>query len=317
MTVSSLRWKILITSFVILTFGGFVGIYLGDFLPTFSCYFIGDGNGGVCFLYPLQSALESGEWWQYKSIAITFILFSLLVMILGRTWCGWICPLGFVQDALDWVRKKLHINFIRFSRRLREQLTSIKWICLFVTLLIPLWVAFPVFAPNVARDLRTPFCVWCPARYIMPLVAGEPIRMGVDFQSATTITMSTVGVTFAAVTLFGALVKRRFYCAYCPMVLLISFYRKITVMKLKKDVDRCTRCEICYNVCPMEVEQVYLEREREDVTFDECIMCLRCVEYCPEDNALKGVFMGKTFYRSSREEFFKQQHAASPKGQSN
>ena len=307
MRVSLLRWIILIISFAVLTFGGFIGIYLGDFLPTFSCYFIGKGNGGVCFLYPLQSALESGELYEYKSIIVTFLLFSLLIVVMGRMWCGWICPLGFVQDVLDWVRKKLRLNYIRFPKRIREQLTSIKWIFLFVTLLVPLWVAFPIFAPNVARDMITPFCDWCPARYIMPLIACEPIRMGVDFQNSTVLTMSLIGAIFSALTIFGALVKRRFFCAYCPMVLLISFYKKITLMKLKKDAGRCTRCEICYKVCPMEVEQVYLEREKEDVTFAECIMCLRCVEFCPEDEALKGVFMGKAFFKSSRKGFIKRQ----------
>jgi len=307
MRVSSLRWIILIISFVTLTFGGFIGIYLGDFLPTFSCNFIGQGNAGVCFLYPLQSALESGELQRYKSIVITFLFFSILIVILGRIWCGWICPMGFIQDVLDLLRRKLRMDYIRFPRRLRKQLTSIKWIFLFITLLVPLWVAFPFLAPNVAREMITPFCDWCPARYIMPLVAGDPIRMGIDFKNSTALTMSVTGAVFSALTIFGAFMKRRFFCAYCPMVLLISFYRKITLMRLKKDAGRCTRCGICYNVCPMEVEQVYMEREKEDIASAECIMCLRCVEFCPENDALKVFFMGKAFYKSSRNGFIRRQ----------
>ncbi len=307
MKVSTLRWIILILCFVILTFGGYIGINLGEFLPTFSCFFIGYGQGGVCFLYPLQAALESGELYQYQSIALSILFFSILIVILGRTWCGWICPFGFVQDVLDWIRKKMGFGYIRFPKKLREQLVSIKWIFLFLVLLLPLWIAFPFFASDVAREMRTPFCDWCPARYIMPVIAGDPIRMGINFETATSITMTVTGAVISALTIFGTLMKRRFFCAYCPMVLLISFYRKISFFKLKKDINRCTRCEICYNVCPMEIEQVYLEREKEDVTFKECIMCLRCIEYCPEDAALKGVFMGKPFFTSSRSGFIKRQ----------
>lgn len=214
MRVSLLRWIILIISFAVLTFGGFIGIYLGDFLPTFSCYFIGQGNGGVCFLYPLQSALESGELYEYTSIIVTFLLFSLLIVVLGRMWCGWICPLGFVQDVLDWVRRKVRLDYIRFPKRIREQLISIKWIFLFVTLLVPLWVAFPFFALNVARDLITPFCDWCPARYIMPLIACEPIRMGIDFQNSTVLTMSMIGAVFSAFTIFWHIDKSDWWAYY-------------------------------------------------------------------------------------------------------
>ena len=59
-------------------------------------------------------------------------------------------------------------------------------------------------------------------------------------------------------------------------------------------------CEVCYNVCPMEIEQVFKERENEDVVFTDCNLCLRCVEYCPEDGALRATFLGKTIYKSRR-----------------
>ncbi|MDY6974538.1 MAG: 4Fe-4S binding protein, partial [Thermodesulfobacteriota bacterium] len=249
MNVTRLRWAILVLSFLILTFGGLIGIYIGDFLPTFACAFVGGEKvGGICFLYPLQAALESAKLKEYLSIFVTFFFFSLLIIILGRFWCGWICPLGFIQDVLDLIRKKLHIDYIRFSHRLREGLKSIKWVFLFVALLIPLWVAFPFFAPDVARDMRMPFCSLCPARYILPMVSGDYLRVGIDLRSATAITMSLLGVIFSALTILLALLKRRFFCSYCPMVLFISFYKQISLVKLRKDIPKCTRCEICYHV---------------------------------------------------------------------
>ncbi len=306
MNVTKLRWTVLTASFLILTFGGLIGIYLGDFLPTFACAFVGGEKvGGICFLYPMQAALESAKWQEYKSILVTFFFFSLLIIVFGRVWCGWICPLGFIQDFLDLIRRKLHIDYIRFPQKLREGLKSIKWIFLFIALLIPLWVAFPFFAPDVARDMRMPFCSLCPARYILPMVSGDYLRVGIDFKSATSITMSALGIIFSALTIFGALLKRRFFCSYCPMVLFISFYKKIGFVRLKKNIQKCTRCEICYNVCPMEIEDVFKEREKEDVTFADCIMCLKCVESCPEDDALQATFLGKTIFRSTWTGFFK------------
>jgi ferredoxin len=84
----------------------------------------------------------------------------------------------------------------------------------------------------------------------------------------------------------------------------MSWYKKIAFIKLKKDSRKCTMCEVCYNVCPVDIEQVFKEREREDVTFSDCILCLKCIEYCPEDDALRATFLGKPIYRSTRKGFF-------------
>jgi len=206
------------------------------------------------------------------------------------------------------IRRKLHIGYIRFPERLRANLRCIKWIFFFIALLIPLWVAYPLFAPSVAGDLRQPFCSLCPGKYILPLVVGEPDNVAVDFKSATTITMTILGLTFSTLTIIGALLKRRFWCPYCPMGLLLSWYKKISFIKLKKDCQKCTMCEVCYNVCPVEIQQVFKERENEDVTFTDCTLCLRCVEYCPEDGALRATFLGKTIYKSTSKGFFSRQH---------
>jgi polyferredoxin len=156
----------------------------------------------------------------------------------------------------------------------------------------------------VASDLRQPFCTLCPGKYILPLLVGDPGAVSVEFQSATTLTMTILGLIFSVITIGGALFKRRFWCPYCPMGLLMSWYKKIAFIKLKKESQKCTMCEVCHNVCPVDIEQVFKEREREDVTFSDCILCFKCIEYCPEDDALRATFLGKTIYRSTRKGFF-------------
>ncbi|RZB33437.1 MAG: hypothetical protein SRB2_03990 [Desulfobacteraceae bacterium Eth-SRB2] len=308
MTVTNLRWMALIISFFVLILGGLIGIDLGGFLPTYACPYVGQTRGGVCFLFRLQFILGVGSWEAFKALGEHLLYFSILVVLIGRAWCGWICPFGFVQDVLDLIRRKFHIGYIRFPERLRANLRCIKWIFFFIALLIPLWVAYPLFAPSVAGDLRQPFCSLCPGKYILPLVIGDPDSVAVDFKSATTITMTILGLTFSTLTIIGALLKRRFWCPYCPMGLLLSWYKKISFIKLKKDCQKCTMCEVCYNVCPVEIQQVFKERENEDVTFTDCTLCLRCVEYCPEDGALRATFLGKTIYKSTSKGFFSRQH---------
>lgn len=304
MRVSRWRWLVLTLSFFLLTFGGLAGVHLGSYLPTFACYFIGsDTCGGACFFAAFQFALADGNLAGFYTALILLGIAVLLIIPLGGAWCGWVCPFAFVQDALDLLRRKLGLSYLRYPESLRKGLRPLRWIFLFILLLLPIWAAFPILVPAVARHFNLPFCELCPVRYIMPLLTGRGGFTGVFFGSATTIVMSVLGVLFAALTLIGAFFKRRFWCAYCPMVLLLSFFRRISLPKLKKDAQKCTRCQICYNVCPMDIEEVFKERERENVTFSDCVLCMECIEHCPEDHALRLTYAGKTLLHSSRTGF--------------
>ena len=313
MNLSTLRWTVLIVSFFLLLFGSYLGLYFGYFLPTFSCCYV-RARAGTCFMLTLQQTLGAFTWGSMAVFLERLLCFSLLVILIGRAWCGWICPLGFLQDLLDIIRRKTGIGYVRFSTRLQSSLSWIKWTFLSVALLIPLWVAFPVICPAVALGLQIPFCQLCPGKYILPLCAGNPDRVSVNYESSTHLVMSILGLTFSMIAILGAFIKRRFWCTFCPLGLILSWYRKISFLKLTKNDDTCTRCEICYNVCPADIEEVYKSRGKTDVTFSECILCLKCIDNCPEEDALKAVYLGKTVYRSSARNFFKARVDVQPVG---
>lgn len=303
MRIAHLRWLVLSLSFGLLLFGACAGLHLGSFLPTFSCCFV-PTRAGTCFFLPLQLSLGSLTWEDMLLFFERFFWFSLLVLLIGRAWCGWICPLGFFQDLLDVGRRALGMGDIRFGERLRRRLAWIKWIFLAVAVFVPLWVAVPVLFPSVALDLTIPFCQLCPGKYILPLITLSPDRILVNFESTTQVVMSSLGLLFSLMVIIGALVKRRFWCPYCPLGLLMSWYRRWSLLKLKKEDAACTHCRICADVCPMEIEEVFRSRGRVDVTFADCILCLKCIEHCPEDRALRVDFVGWTIYRSSSRGFF-------------
>ncbi|BBO89641.1 4Fe-4S binding protein [Desulfosarcina ovata] len=303
MKISTLRWTILTAAFVILLFGAYGGLYFGYFLPTFSCCWV-RARAGTCFMLTLQRTLGMFTWESMFILLKQFIFFSLLVILLGRAWCGWLCPLGFVQDLLDRLRQAVGLGYVRFSEKLRGGLAWIKWAFLAVAVLLPIWVAFPVMCPAVALGLQIPFCQLCPGKYILPLCVGNPDRISVNYENGTHVVMSILGLTFSMVALLGALIKRRFWCGFCPLGLILGWYRKISFIKLKKNDAACTRCEICYNVCPSEITEVFRSQGKTDVTTAECMLCLKCVENCPEEGALKATYLGKTIYRSSPGKFF-------------
>ena len=147
MNVSSLRWIILTVSFFVLLFGAYVGLDLGSSLPTFSCIYVSP-RAGTCFMRPLQRALGDFTLSSTMILLKQFLYFSILVIIIGRAWCGWVCPLGFIQDLLYSIRQGLGAGYVRFSENVRRGIAWIKWAFLSVALVIPVWVAFPVICPR-------------------------------------------------------------------------------------------------------------------------------------------------------------------------
>ena len=51
-------------------------------------------------------------------------------------------------------------------------------------------------------------------------------------------------------------------------------------MAVKVDLEKCTGCGTCEEVCP--VEAIKVENEKAKVDNDECVDCGTCVDECPE-----------------------------------
>jgi len=292
----------LTVAFVILTFGGWVHrCWLGQFLPTLSCKYVLWTRAGDCYLWHIQRVLQNAD---FDELLPELMFFFLLILLLGKSWCGWICPFGFCMDLLDAFRRRLRMGYVTFSDALNRQLAWIKWVMLFIMLVVPLLCIEGCVLSEYRRDLNVPFCQLCPARYITPLFNDMWNQLAVSFRSGASVLMTVLGLAITGLFLVGALVKRRFWCQFCPMGLIVGLCRKLSLLKLKKDCDACTRCGICNTVCPMDIKEVHLERKRSDVTHQDCILCMRCIEYCPEDHALRATFCGKTIYEASQKGFF-------------
>lgn len=240
-----------------------------------SCYFLSHLN--ELFELPLKDILL---------FAGSTLGFTIL---LGRALCGFLCPLGLIQDIMDKVRKKRGIEGIAPNEKLYRALTPVRW-CM---VLIFLGLCFA--GGN--------FCNFCPAVAVSPILAGM----------STSLYVSGFLMVFV---LIGGFFKRRLFCSVCPLGFLVGLLHKISLFRIKKDCTACTECGACYEACPMGIRTIYTEREKSDVTDACCIMCGECVRCCPEDNALSVRFAGLPLYKASRRQVMSGYKSAKSKKES-
>jgi len=227
-------------------------------VPGFNCYSC-PGAVGACPLGALQNALASSghrAGWYVLGILL------LYGVILGRTVCGWICPLGWIQELLH----RIPTPKIRKSAVTRA-LTWLKYIVLVLfAVVLPLWY-------GLAYDVPLPaFCKYiCPAGTLEGAIGLLPANPG--FFGMLGILFTRKFVILLVIGLACVFCYRSFCRFLCPLGALYGLFSRINIVGVKVDANRCTHCGACVTHCEMDVRRV---GDRE------CIQCGRCMDSCSQ-----------------------------------
>ena len=307
--IGRFRFYFQLAAFGVLIYGGYLALNIGDQLPTFACVFE-EKRGGSCYLmgFQHQMSLSYARLFSGAGIGVlislgTFIIFFL---IFNKTWCGFACPLGAIQDWLTILRRKMGIQYSAYSATVYKSLSTIKYILLALLILIPMAIGNSFFGlPTLNHDFGVPFCMICPGRTLLPLFTGDISQLAIDFSSKTKMVFSGLGMGITGIFLAGAFVKKRFFCLFCPMSALHYIFSKASILRLTKDGGKCTRCGNCYRVCDVGIREIADDLDHKNIVKDDCMMCLKCVSACPEDGCLKASFLGIPLYESTAEGFYR------------
>lgn len=298
-------------AFLFLTYGAFLGVSMGQSVPTMTCIYA-ENRGGSCFLYPFQRYL-SLPWPMlfgavFKSFLVYVGVFLLWGLVLGKAFCGWFCPLGFLQDLLTRLRMFLGVDGSRFRWHTRDRFQWIKYALLALLILLPMGMGNSIFGlPALSSDFAVPFCQICPGKPLAPLFHGELEHFAINFSTPVKLVFTSLSMIILGLFLAGGFVKRRYICAFCPMAALLSLFDRIGFLNLRKKGDACTRCGNCFRACPLEIREIADLRDRKHIVTQDCMLCLRCVEVCPEEKALEATFLGIAFFSASPEGFLSRQ----------
>ncbi len=311
-----------------------LGVTMPDGLsvPTFSCYFP-CGRIVTCPLWLMQTYLypfwNGGQGWGVTyamsgaaMLAVVFGLIILLSVLLGRWWCGWVCPFGLYLDVVTRVRKALKIKHRSFSESFNERFHQLSYVILAVILVVSvMFGAEAIFGAQLVPGTQTggfiytyysaPFCQFCPVKPLCSLLETSVgifkpewvfgPTTGAFFELGTFVT--SINVFILGVVTVAAFFFRRSWCRICPLGGLIALFNRfppfkwVSGVRVDKAEEKCTKCGICKRVCPTQVNEVY-EKKGGDVTTSKCILCLRCVEMCPQKDCLKFKVAGKPVFNS-------------------
>jgi len=198
---------------------------------------------------------------------IIFLLMFIIALILGRAYCGWVCPAAGCQEAIFQSRDK--------------KITKgdlIKWI---------IWIP------------------WVSTIVILAALNGGYQKIDFFYDTRYGLSIGDVSsfIAYLIVLLFlivlpAYIFGRRSFCHHiCWMAPFMIIGRKIRnrfgwpSLQLSVEPENCKHCHTCIDNCPMSlsVEDMVGQNKMENT---ECILCGTCIDGC-KHNIISYSFSNK------------------------
>lgn len=186
------------------------------------------------------------------------IVFVFYALIAPRAFCGWVCPVNLATDFAYFLRQKLGI-----SRHLTNFSPKTRYYLLGLALVVS--ALFGIAA-------------WESVSFVGSLTRSIVFATGV-------VGFLTGGffAIFVAIVAVDMFIQKRFICGHlCPLGAFYGLISKFSLIRVKYDLDKCTKCNKCKEVCP-EITPLASVGKADSFVNSECISCGRCVEVCNDD----------------------------------
>lgn len=197
----------------------------------------------------LGVALARGVSWSW---VWTVLPGAVLVLLLGRFFCGWACPylpILAASNAARWflVRLGVPIRDVKVPRvTSRVLLVGV----LLVSVMLGVQV-FPLLYP--------------------PMLIGREIFRAIFYGS-----LGAGALIVGGAFLFDTFVSRAGFCrSLCPGGAMFSIVGSVSPLQVKRDVAKCTDCTVCDVVCNLG------QLPMTDKLDGGCERCGRCIASCP------------------------------------
>ncbi len=204
----------------------------------------------------LAQSIVAGQWPYKEALLGGGIVLAFYLILGGRLFCAWVCPVNIVTDAAAWLRRRLGLKGGKApDARLRY------WLLGFV-------LALAALTGTLAWEWVNPVSM-----LHRGLIFGFGLAWGV------------IGGIF----LYDLLIASRGWCGHvCPMGAFYGLLGRAAVVRVSAGRrGACNDCMDCFAVCPEpQVIRPALKAAGQDhplILDQDCTSCGRCVDVCGQD----------------------------------
>lgn len=204
--------------------------------------------------YVLLQSIFAGNFPYQDAIIGAAIILGFYILVGGRSYCSWVCPMNIVTDTANWLRQKLKIkgSSINIDKNVRY------WI-----LIMSLMVAF--FTGKIIWELVNPVSI---------------LHRGIIFG------MSIGWALILGIFLFELFVSKHGWCGrLCPVGAFYGLLGKISILRVSANArEACDDCMECYIICPepQVINPALRGNNNHLITDSNCTNCGRCIDICAE-----------------------------------
>jgi len=177
------------------------------------------------------------------------LVLALYLLLGGRVFCSWVCPVNLLTDLAAWLRRRLRLGGqLNLPRSLRY------WI---------LGLALPV-------------------SWLSGAAASEWISPLGMLQRELIYGLGLGWLLLAGIFLLDLLVVRQGWCGrICPLGAFYGLLGRLAVLRVGFSSERCDRCMDCVLICP-ENQVLDFDRlgDKGLILSGDCTNCGRCIEVC-------------------------------------
>ena len=215
-------------------------------------------------LMNLRYSLVAGRIPQiHPSAMILLGVFLLSSLLLKKSFCSWLCPVGTVSEYLWKLGRKVSGRNLVAPSWLDFPLRSLKYFLLGFFL----FIVFTMPADALNGFLASPFGI----------VAD--VKMLNFFRY-----MGTVGIGVMMILVTLSLLVQNVWCRYlCPYGALMGIVSVLSPVKIRRDAQACIDCGKCNKACPSHLPVDKLVQ----ICSVECTGCMECTAVCPAEGALQ------------------------------
>lgn len=269
-----------------------------------------EDNAVVRLPYPVEAFLSADPFVAMVTLFSTHtvyrgLIWSLaviaLTLVVGRAFCGWICPFGTLHHLVAWVSPS---RLIRARPRVLANAYRPWQVAKYYVLAASAGAAL---AGSAIGGLLDPICISVRAlglgvlpavQYVVgratdqlalsnqPVlqdtgdVASEALSQALFPASQPYFHQTWLILSLLGLVLFMNRVIPRFWCrVLCPLGALLGLFSRFALVGMRKDHEKCTDCNLCLVHCQGADEpQGGVKHQRA-----ECHLCFNCEAACPED----------------------------------